>query len=216
VIDAAKGSNLLPFSHFQDLNMFSRRLATFLLGIWMGCAVWVDFLALEGHRAAARILDVPGTDAAAVITKAGEAAVVGPLLHHLAAEQIRTNLRNWETAQLVIALLMLVLLVFTDQRRTLAIAMSAAMGLLVLIQHFGVTPDLNILGRSVDFQPESASLTVRAEIWKLTQVYGVLETLKLAIGGVLASYFFAMESTVKRSRNRRTRTTDDALSLPAK
>jgi hypothetical protein len=196
--------------------MFSRRLAIYLLGVWMGCCMLVDALALEGHRIATRILDIPIIEAKTALTKAGDAPI-GPLLHHLASEQVRATLQSWESAQLVLALLMLVLLVFTDQRKILAIAATALMGLLALLQHYGVTPDLNVLGRSVDFMAESASFSTRAQIWTLTQIYGVLETAKLAVGGVLASYLFAMESTVKRSKHRRTRATDrEAFTAPLK
>lgn len=184
--------------------MFSRRLTTYFLGVWTGCCVLADLLALEGHRIATRILDIPLMEAKAAMVKAGEAPL-GPLLHHVASEQVRAMLQSWETAQLVLALCMLVLLVFTDQRKSLAIALTAAMGLMALIQHFAVMPDLTILGRSVDFVAESDAFTTRTQIWTLTQIYAVLETLKLIIGGVLASYFFAMESTVKRSKLRRTR-----------
>ena len=191
--------------------MFSRRLATFLLGVWMGCCVLVDVLALKGQRIASRILDIPIIEAKAALTKAGDAPIA-PLLHHLASEQVRATLENWETAQLFIAIGIIVLLVFTDQRKILAILMATTMGLLTLIQHFGVTPDLNILGRSMDFLAESASFSTRTQVWTLTQIYGGLETVKLVIGGLLASYFFAMESTVKRAKTRRTRTEDAALS----
>jgi len=190
--------------------MFSRRLATFLLGIWIGCCALVDVLALESHRIAAQILDTPSLEAKAALAKASEVPI-GPLLHHLAAEQRRANLNNWEATQFGLVLMILLLLIFTDQRKVLAIAMCGAMGLIVLIQHFGITPDLTILGRSADFLAESSAFNTRTKIWTLTQMYGVLETLKLVIGGVLASYFFAMESTVKRSKSRRTRT-DDARS----
>ncbi len=195
--------------------MFSRRIATFVLGIWIGCCVLVDIVALEGHRIASKILDNPSPDVKDVLAKSGTAPI-GTLLHHAASEQTRAALSTWETAQLVIALLMIVLLVFTDQRKILAIAMSTVMGLLVMVQHFGVTPDLNILGRSADFLTEAASFSVRAQIWTLTQIYGAIETLKLVIGGILASYFFGMESTVKRSKSRRTRTGDEMLSAPIK
>ncbi|MEO5925448.1 MAG: hypothetical protein ABIR70_16630 [Bryobacteraceae bacterium] len=195
--------------------MFSRRLATFLLGVWIGCCVLVDIVALEGQRTASKVLDNPNPDVKDVLTKSGNAPV-GTLLHHTASEQVRGTLRTWGAAQLVIALIMLVLLIFTDQRKILAIAMSAAMGILVLIQHFGVTPDLNMLGRSVDFLPEATSFSARTQIWTLTQIYGALETLKLIIGGILASYFFGMESTVKRSKTRRTRTADAILDAPVK
>ncbi len=195
--------------------MFSRRLATFLLGVWMGCCIFVDLLALEGQRIANRILDIPLAEAKAALAQAGDAPV-GPLLHHLAGEQVRATLESWEIAQFVLAAIMLVLLIFTDQRKLLAIAGTALMGLLAVIQHFFVTPDLNVLGRSVDFATETAAAVVRPDIWTLTQAYGVLETLKLIIGGVLASYFFGMESSVKRSKQRRTRSTDDAFSAAAK
>lgn len=190
--------------------MLSRRFATFLLGIWMGCCVLVDVLALEGQRIATRILDIPIIEAKAALTKAGDAPI-GPLLHHLASEQVRATIENWEVAQLVVFVIMLVLLVFTEQRKILAVILATAMGLLTLIQHFAVTPDLNILSRSLDFLAESAAFTVRAQVWTLTQIYAVLETIKLLAGGALASYFFAMESTVKRSKTRRTRTDDTAL-----
>jgi hypothetical protein len=193
--------------------MFSRRLATFVLGIWMGCCALVDFLALEGHRIVTLVLDNPNADIRDILKNAGDAAV-GPLMHHAASEQTRALLSAWEGAQLVIALIMLVILILTEQRKILAIVMTAAMALLVLVQHFAVTPELSILGRSVDFLSESASFSVRSQVWTLTQLYGGLETLKLVIGGVLASYFFAMESTVKRSKTRRTRASDDLLSTP--
>jgi len=195
--------------------MFSRRLATFLLGVWMGCCIFVDLLALERQRVANRILDIPMAEAKAALTAAGDAPV-GPLLHHLANEQVRSTMESWETAQFVLAAAILVLLIFTDQRKLLAIAGTAVMGLIVVIQHFFVTPDLNILGRSVDFATETAAAVVRPDIWSLTQGYGILEMLKLLAGGALASYFFGMESTVKRSKLRRTRSTDDAFSTAAK
>jgi hypothetical protein len=90
------------------------------------------------------------------------------------------------------------------------------MGLFTLIQHFVVTPDLNNLGRSADFLAEAASFGVRQQVRSLTQLYGVLEAVKLAIGGALASYFFGMESTVRRSKSRRTRASDEPLSLSVK
>jgi hypothetical protein len=193
--------------------MFSRRLATFVLGIWMGCCALVDFLALEGHSTIAAVLDNPTADVRDILKKAGDAAVE-PLLHHAASEQTRSLLNGWENAQLIIALILLVVLTLTDQRKILAILMAGTMTLFVLVQHFWITPDLSILGRSVDFQAPSASFSVRAQVWTLTQIYGGLETLKLVVGGILTSYFFAMESTVKRSKTRRTRAGDEVLGTP--
>jgi hypothetical protein len=75
----------------------------------MGCCVLVDVQAMEGHRIAARILDIPIIEAKAALTKAGDAPV-GQLLHHLAGEQVRAILQNWESAQLILAVFLLALL----------------------------------------------------------------------------------------------------------
>jgi hypothetical protein len=195
--------------------MFSRRLATFVLGIWMGCCALVDILALEGHRITRQVLDNPSPEVKGVLTKAGDAPVA-TLTHHVASEQTRATFETWEQAQMILALIMVIMLVFTDQRKILAIAMCGAMFLVVVAQHFGVTPDLNIVGRSADFLAENASFNVRTQIWTLTQIYGALETFKLVVGGVLASYFFGMESTVKRSKSRRTRASDEVLNAPVR
>jgi hypothetical protein len=195
--------------------MFSRRLATFVLGIWMGCCALVDILALEGHQIATQLLDSPSPDVKAILSKSGDSGV-GTLLHHAASEQTRQTFDTWEQTQLVLACTMIVMLMFTDQRKILAIAMCAMMALVVGIQHFGITPELNMLGRNTDFLADAASFNLRSQAWTLAQLYGVLETLKLMIGGVLASYFFGMESTIKRSKSRRARTGGEMLGASIK
>lgn len=190
--------------------MFSRRLATFLLGIWIGGSILIDMLALQGQRVVNRILDNPNADVQAQLSKGGgDAAQI--LMRHVASEQTRANLNYWESAQLVLALAMGVALVFTDQRKPLAIGLCGVMALLVVIQHYAITPDLSALGRQADFLPEASAFSVRTQIWTRTQTYGVLEALKLVFGGGLASYFFAMESTVRRARGRARRNEESSL-----
>jgi hypothetical protein len=217
VIDAAKGSVVRSPSPIlgADLNMFSRRIATFLLGMWIGCCALVDVLALQGDRMATRVLAVPNPDVRTILTTTGDA---GPsiLLHHLANEQTRANVEGWEVGQLVLALTIIVALVFTDQRKGMAIALCGVMGVLTLIQHYGITPGLNMAGRQADFMAEATAFNLRSRIWSLTQMYGAVEALKLILGGLLASYFFAMESTVKRSKSRKSRAGDEILSVHAK
>ena len=194
--------------------MFSRRVATFLLGIWIGGCLLVDVLALEGHRIAGRILLSPSPEAQAILKVTGDAPA-SALLHHLASEQTRANLGNWEIAQIVLVIAMAVPLIVTDQRKWGAVAMVGAMGLLTLIQMYGISPSLNSLGRQADFQGEAAPASLQTQIWTMTRMYGLVETLKLLIGGALASYFFAMESVVRRSKSRRTRADDEVFSASA-
>jgi hypothetical protein len=89
------------------------------------------------------------------------------------------------------------------------------MAILTVLQHFFITPDWILLGQQADFLPEAASFSVRSQLWTLTQTYGALEILKLLIGGALASYFFAMEST-KRNHRKTHRRDEDALNAAAR
>jgi hypothetical protein len=186
--------------------MFSRRVVTFLLGVWIGCCLLMDAVSLRGQGVSARLIENPPPSSKVVFTQAGEQNVA-VLLRHQAAEQVRANLTNWEVAQLLIALLMLVLLGFTDQRKLGAIALAALMTVLAAVQHFGVTPEFTFLGRQADFQAVGAA----AQLWTVTQIYAGLEIMKLLVGGVLASYLFNIESVVKRTRTRTRREEESAI-----
>jgi hypothetical protein len=194
--------------------MFTRRLATFLLGIWLGCCLLIDLQALQKDRAVAHVVDNPSDQARTRIT-AATPQIAGQLLRHMAGEQIRSSRSDWELVQGVIAVTMIVLMIFTDQRKPVALALCVLMGALAFIQHFMITPEWNYVGRELDFLDERASFTVASRNWTLTQLYGGTEILKLLLGGVLASYFFAMESTVKRKKSRH-RSQDEGLEVPLK
>jgi hypothetical protein len=194
--------------------MFTRRVATFLLGVWIGCCLLVDLFALQGNQVADRIVDSQATEVHDLVAKAG-ATNVTPLMHHFAGERVRGLIDTWEPAQFVIAAVMLILLVFTDQRKWIALGCAGAMAILTVLQHFFITPDWILLGQQADFLPEAASFSVRAQLWTFTQTYGALEILKLLTGGALASYFFVMEST-KRGHRKTHRRDEDALNATAR
>src|ERR1700689_5791133 len=75
--------------------MHTRRLAAFLLGIWLGCSVLIGSIAIENLR-------LPGTIVADSLDPAAQIAKkIGPedtrlLLRHQAAEQNRVYFYYWE------------------------------------------------------------------------------------------------------------------------
>ena len=79
----------------------------------------------------------------------------------------------------------------------------------VLFQHFGVTPELIYRGREGDFPPGSTAVGTQTRVWALHQVYVGVECVKLLSGAVLGSYLFAF-----RTRRRRRRTEDDFINHP--
>jgi len=92
--------------------------------------------------------------------------------------------------------------VFSEQRKPIAIGMCGAMGIIVFIQHLMILPELAYTGRMLDFNQERTSFELGTRYWTLTQMYGGTEIVKLLVGGALASYFFAMESVVKKRKSR--------------
>jgi hypothetical protein len=180
--------------------MISRRIATFLLGLWIGGCVLVDLLALQTGHSAEQFLNGPG-EASAFVEKAGKDDLA-TILRHVELEDTRAMLDAWEWAQLGLAAGIGTLMLFSDQRKRLGIAMLLVMSVITIGQAFLITPQWTDFGRELDFARQGAQPVVANRIAMLTQTYGVLEIVKLLVGGVLASYFFAMESTVKRRSKR--------------
>ncbi len=182
--------------------MHTRRIVTFLLGIWMGCSFLLGFLTLENFRSPSLVLNAPVAAEATMMDKLGpEDARL--LLRHLTMEQSRSYVGLWEDAQMVLGVVLLLLLLMSSQTRMFPVLMGASMLLLVLFQHFAILPEMIFRGREADFPPGSASAAIQARVWTLGQIYIGLEALKLVIGGVLTSYLFVFYANPNRSKSRR-------------
>jgi hypothetical protein len=180
--------------------MHTRRMATFLLGIWLGCGALMALLVVENLRSASRVMDSPSAPAAKLIEKLGtEDALL--LLSYQASEQSRAYVNVWEEAQMGLALVLGICLFLGTQKRILPLAFCGAMLLLVLFQHFAVAPELVFRGREVDFPPGNTAFGSRTRVLLLAQVYGAAEGLKFLAGGILAVYLFLFSGR-KRSRSR--------------
>jgi hypothetical protein len=167
--------------------MHTRRMATFLLGIWIGCGTLMALLVVENLRSAARVMDAPAPPAGKLIEKlgTGDASL---LLSYQAAEQSRYYLSLWENAQMALAVMLGACLFLGTQKRILPLAFCAGMLLLVLFQHFAVTPELVFRGREADFPPGNTAFGTRTRVLLLAQVYWAAEALKFLIGAVLTAY----------------------------
>ena len=72
------------------------------------------------------------------------------LLRYLAGEENRLFFTSWELAQIALGVLLTAILLLAIKSRLLA-GMAGAMLIIVLFQHFRVTPEMIALGRLVDF-----------------------------------------------------------------
>jgi hypothetical protein len=177
--------------------MHSTRIATFLLGAWMACCVFVDMAALQTLRLASLMMNVAIPAAAEIIQNAGREPM-GQLLHHFAAEQYRYYLPLWGMIQLVGILALAGLLYFAAEKRILPQILCLAIFVLVVFQ-LAINPELAYRGREADFPPGSLSLGTQARVLALAEVWAGVEIVKLIVGGVLAVILFSFRST-RRSR----------------
>lgn len=167
---------------------------------------------LQGTSVADRILSNPSSDARSAIDQLGQDRST-MLLHHVSGEILRTLRNTWEPLQLVMSVLLIVLFLFTDSRKPIAIGMVVIMAALTLVQRSFLTPEWNYLGQQFDFAQAPQSFKLETQLWSVTRSYAGVEVLKLLLGGALASYLFAMESVVKRGRSRRSESSASAASL---
>ncbi|HLW76381.1 MAG TPA: hypothetical protein VKS01_05335 [Bryobacteraceae bacterium] len=177
--------------------MHTRRIAAFFLGAWIAGGLFVMLMSLNATGATSRILTSPLPPAAKMIDTLGSdnAAM---LLHHAAEESIRLTRHSWENIELVLGLLLVVCLLLATQRRILPLVFCGAMLILLAFQRFGITSELAFRGEQTDFPPGNSQLGARERYLALDEVYYVTEVIKLATGGLLASYLFVFRA--RRSR----------------
>ena len=186
--------------------MHARRIATFLLGVWLGCSGFMAYLVMENLRSAGRVMASASEPASQLFEKLGpeDAAL---LLRYQAAEQTRAYLFTWEWAQLVLAAALLLCLFLATEKRSVSLVLCGAMLVLLGFEHFALNPELAYRGRAADFPPGNRTFGTQTRLWALEQVYLSVEGTKLLIGGVLASYLFVF-------RARRVRKKIDAVNDP--
>jgi hypothetical protein len=159
--------------------MHFSRISAFLLGALLAGSLFMAFVATGNFQTVSEILKSPPPQAEKMIKVLGDENA-RLLLRYQAGEENRLFFESWETAQLVLGLLLAGLLFLGDKRRLLA-GLAGAMVILTVFQHFKITPDLVWQGRSIDFVPVTADPTARQQFFKLHAAYGVIEAVKLLL-----------------------------------
>ena len=177
--------------------MHYSRISAFLLGVLLAGSLFMAFVATENFQTVSNILKSPPPQAEKMIRSLGDENA-RLMLRYLAGEENRLFFQIWETAQLVLGLLLAALLFLTSKRRLLA-GLAATMVILTVFQHFRITPELLWQGRSIDFVPVTAESTARQQFFRLHAAYGVIEAVKLLLVIVIGAFLF----TRRRSSRRR-------------
>ncbi len=164
--------------------MHWHRIAGFLAGCSILGSLFMIFVATQNFGTVARVLAAPPQEAAQMLQTLGpENARL--LLRYLAGEENRLFFTSWELAQIGLGALLTAVLLLGTKSRLLA-GLAGAMLIIVLFQHFRVTPEMIALGRLVEFGGGTGSAAY-SQFWRLHGLYGVLEVVKLALLVVVAA-----------------------------
>jgi hypothetical protein len=178
--------------------MHATRVATLLLGAWIGCCVFMDLLALQNFRLVGAAINSASPVVSDIIRKSGPDQTA-LLLRHFAAEQYRYYFSIWELIQVAGALLLAAVLYLAVGRRWIPQILCGLMLALVLFQ-LAIHPEFTFRGREADFPPGNQSLGTQARVWALTEVWIGAELAKLLIGALLTGLMIDHKS---RRRSRR-------------
>jgi hypothetical protein len=168
--------------------MHFRRLACFLLGLWLGGAIFRFILTqLEPREAADTIVN--WSPSAAAQFRGIPPAQQSALLRYGAAERMRWFAENWDTTQLLFASAFLLYILFATREGKLVVALAGFMLLLSVTQKVFVTPEVIALGRLADFVPSGVVSPERTKLELMKSAYGGLEILKWLAGLFIAGRF---------------------------
>jgi hypothetical protein len=163
--------------------MHFRRLASFLLGLWIGGSLFMTMVATQNFRAVDRLLSAPGAAAGHIATLGPEAARA--LLRYSASENNRFFFITWEWAQILVGLVLIAVLIAGKFHTKTAVSLAAAMLAIAVLFRFFLTPQIVELGRSLDFQAPGMPPAERSRFRDFHGAYSALEVFKWILGLIL-------------------------------
>ncbi len=182
--------------------MHLRRFLCFLLGIWLVGGLMAAWMATENFAVADDLAAHPNPAVAARF-RTVPAGLVRSLLRFQAAEENRHFFKYWEYAQLGLGAFFFFFVLFGTRENKLFLVLVLCMLTVVVLQRIFLTPELNSLGRELDFAPPAALASERAHFWVLHGGYSLAELIKLAIGFFVTIHllFGRWRGSLRNTRN---------------
>lgn len=172
--------------------MRSRRFACLLLGMWLAGGFLMAWVTSQDFKSADRLFDED--PAVMVMLKTIGPTAGRAVLRHQVAEWNRELYETWEYAQVFIGLFFFFFLLLGTREGRFPLALALLLLLFVLAQRFWMGPELNYLGRPLDFAVKGGPAGDRARFQLVQGVYIGAELLKWAMGLVLAAMLIFRKS----------------------
>ena len=179
------------------------RWAMLAMGAWITGSVIVSVVATQNFYTIDRLLaDSPSSPFHDAVGRLGEPQA-RDLLRYLSSELNRLYFQLWNGAQVLIGLLVIWLLAGNQAMRRVRLVVLSMLAVVVLMIVY-LTPQIVVVGRSLDFVPRDPAPPELGRFWILHGVYTSLEMAKLAAGLLVAFW-------VDRGAALRTRASHDHL-----
>ena len=179
--------------------MRHRRVALLLVGMWMGASLFVAFAVTRNLANVDDFLQTPPQGADPVI-RAITPDNARMMLQHLVNEETGSYRENWEVAQVGLFTVLAGLLFLDSTTRKFA-SFPAGLCLLVLFEHFRVTPEIIWLSRQVAFAAQLAETGARKQLSVMERIYELVEISKFCIATILG-VLLVTRGAVRRHRHR--------------
>lgn len=176
--------------------MSARSALLFVLGLWLGCTVFMWLLATQNFAVVEAIQDSDNTGLAST-TSGLSPENLRLVLRFQASEVNRLFFNGWGWAQLTVAALAIILAWRAKLNRA-TLLLIAIMAVIVVALQACIVPETIRLGRLLDFVPREPAPPEAAPFWRLHHTYTGLDMLKFLLGLAVA-WFTAREVEKPRS-----------------
>ena len=172
--------------------MRSRRFACLVLGMWLAGGFLMAWVTTQDFNSADRLFDED--PAVMVMLKTIGPTAGRAVLRHQVAEWNRELYEAWEYTQVFVGLFFFFFLLLGTREGKFPLGLAMLLLLLALAQRFWLGPELNYLGRPLDFAAKGGPPGDHARFLLVQGVYIGVELFKWAAGLVLAAMLIFRKS----------------------
>ena len=169
--------------------MHARRLTSWLLGLWLGCSLFMFLVATHNFKAVDGLLREPGAAKAALAKL--DPVEARMLLRYHSSELNRYYFQAWEFAQLAVLAAVAASGWSSLGRRNLGRVILGLLAAILLFERLSLTPEIIRIGRLIDFTGADGAGQERADCWKLHGMYSGVEVLKVVLVCGLSMMLFS-------------------------
>lgn len=160
--------------------MHTRRLISFLLGLWFALVLTIGAVTMKSVQIAQQISKTPPGPPSRALVLVGE-PMTERIFVFIADEINRTLLETSGLVELAIVFTVACLLFFQNYNRTATI-LAGVLLLAAFASQFLLTPQLVAQARVLDFRPDEMMLSDRARHANLIRLSGILTVFRLLCG----------------------------------